>query len=51
MSLTEAERVFGGIHEDGINDLLKAFFNARPRHLKYGSPGFVGATTAIKRES
>lgn len=46
MSLTEAERVFGGIHEDGLNDLLRAFFTARPRHLNYGSPGFVPATTA-----
>ncbi len=46
MSLTEAERVFGGVHEDGLNDLLRAFFIARPRHLNYGSPGFVAATTA-----
>lgn len=46
MSLTEAERVFGGITEAGINDLLSAFFTARPRHLNYGSPGFVPATTA-----
>lgn len=46
MSLTEAERVFGGVHEDGINDLLRAFFTARPRHLNYGSPGYVPATTA-----
>ena len=46
MSLTEAERVFGGITEQGINDLLRAFFGARPRHLNYGSPGFVPATTA-----
>jgi hypothetical protein len=46
MSLTETERVFGGIHEDGINDLLRAFFTARPRHLNYGSPGFVATTTA-----
>lgn len=46
MSLTEAERVFGGITETGINDLLSAFFTARPRHLNYGSPGFVPSTTA-----
>ena len=44
MSLTEAENVFGGIHEDALNDLLTAFFTARPRHLRYGSPGFVAAT-------
>lgn len=46
MSLTEAERVFGGVQEVGLNDLLRAFFTARPRHLNYGSPGFVSATTA-----
>ncbi len=46
MGLTEAERVFAGITETGINDLLRAFFDARPRHLNYGSPGFVPATTA-----
>jgi len=45
MSLTEAERVFGGITEQGINNLLGAFFAARPRHLNYGSPGFVPSTT------
>lgn len=45
MGLTEAERVFGGITEEGFNDLLQAFFNFRPRHLRYGSPGFVPATT------
>jgi len=45
MGLTEAQHVFGGIHEDGVNDLLAAFFKARPRHLVYGSPGFVAVTT------
>lgn len=46
MSLTEAERVFGGITETGVNDLIQAFFTARPRYLNYGSPGFVPATSA-----
>lgn len=45
MSLTEAEHVFAGIHEDGINDFLTAFFSARPRHLSYGTSFFVPATT------
>lgn len=45
MSITEAEQVFGGVHEAGLNDLLRAFFTARPRHLHYGSPGFVPATS------
>lgn len=29
MSLTEAERVFAGIDETEINDLVRAFFTAR----------------------
>jgi len=37
MSLTEAQLVFGGVHETGINDLLHAFFDARPRYLNHGS--------------
>jgi hypothetical protein len=45
MSLTEAEHVFAGIHEDGINDFLTAFFSARPRHLNYGTSFFVPTTT------
>jgi hypothetical protein len=45
MSLTEAEHVFAGIHETGINDLLTAFFTARPRLLNYGTSFFVPATT------
>ncbi len=31
MSLTETEEVFGGVHEDALNDLVRAFFGARPR--------------------
>ena len=45
MSLTQAEHVFGGVHETGINDLLQAFFTARPRYLRFGTPLFVPATT------
>lgn len=45
MSLTEAQSVFAAIHEDGLNDLLRRFFTTRPRYLRYGSPGFVAATT------
>ena len=46
MSLTETEHVFAGVHEDGINDFLQAFFSARPRHLNYGTAFFVPTTTA-----
>ena len=45
MSLTQAQHIFGGVHETGINDLLQAFFTARPRYLRYGTPQFVSATT------
>jgi len=45
MSLTEAEHIFGGIHEDGLNDFLRAILTTRPHYLNYGSPGFVPATT------
>lgn len=47
MSFTQAEHIFGGIHETGVNDLLLAFFRARPRHLRYGTPLFVPATTVM----
>jgi len=45
MSLTQAETVFGSVHELGINDLFKEFFTARPRYLNYGAPLFVPVTT------
>ena len=45
MSLTETEEVFGGVHEDALNDLIRAFFGARPRYATYGSPAFVPATS------
>jgi len=45
MSLTQAHDVFAAIHENGLDDLLRRFFSARPKYLNYGSPGFVAATT------
>jgi hypothetical protein len=45
LSLTGPDHVFAGIHEDGANDLLRAFFGARPHYLRYGSPPFVTATS------
>lgn len=45
MSLTEAENVFAGIHEDGLNDLLQAVGHTRPHYLNYGSPPFVAASS------
>ena len=50
MSLTQADTVFAGLHETGANDLLTAFFTARPRHLNYRSsaaiPGPPAAASA-----
>jgi hypothetical protein len=48
MSLTQAETVFGSVDEQGIDDLLRAFFTARPRHLSYGAPAFVPVTTVAR---
>jgi len=48
MSLTEAEAVFASIHESALNDVLTAFFTARPRYLVYGSPSFVPVTTVAE---
>ncbi len=50
MSLTEAEAVFASIHEDAINDFLRAFCTARPRYLHYGSPAFTPVTTAAETQ-
>jgi hypothetical protein len=47
MSLTQAENAFGSVYEAGLNDLLRAFFTARPRYLNYGTPFFVPTTTAL----
>ncbi len=44
MSLTQSQQVFASVHESALNDLLRAFFGARPRYLRYGSPAFVPAT-------
>jgi hypothetical protein len=45
MSLTDAEQIFGSIHEDALNDMIRAFLTARPRYRRYGSSAFVAATT------
>ena len=44
MSLTQTRSVFASIHESALNDLLHAYFIARPRYLRFGSPAFVPAT-------
>jgi hypothetical protein len=45
MSLTLADTVMAAVHESGVNDFLAAFFNARRRHLVYGTPAFIPMTT------
>ena len=45
MSLTRTQQVLGSIHEDALNDMLRAFFITRPRYRRYGSPAFVAATS------
>lgn len=45
MSLTQADHVFLGVHENGANDFLEALCSARPRLLTYASDPFVSATT------
>jgi hypothetical protein len=42
VSLTEAEHLFAGINESGVNDFLKAFFKARPHYLNYRTTPAVG---------
>jgi hypothetical protein len=46
MSLTQINHVFAGAHENAINDFLRAFLTARPRHINYGTSAFVPVTTA-----
>jgi hypothetical protein len=45
MSLTLTDTVMVAVHETGVNDFLAAFFNARRRHLVYGTPAFIPTTT------
>jgi hypothetical protein len=45
MSLTQGAAVFGAIHEDALNDMLRAYFTARPRYRNFGSPAFTPVTT------
>ncbi|MGH2789027.1 MAG: hypothetical protein ACRDJV_14155 [Actinomycetota bacterium] len=45
MSLTEAEHVFAGPHETGVNELFEAVFTARPRLLNYAS--FVPTSVSV----
>jgi hypothetical protein len=47
MSLTMGNEVFAAAHENGINDLIGAFFKSRRRYFVYGTPAFVPATTAM----
>ncbi|MEH6829461.1 MAG: hypothetical protein V7661_01360 [Sulfitobacter sp.] len=45
MSLTGSEGLFAAVHQDGINDVVRAYFTSRPRYLNVGSSFFVPSTT------
>ena len=46
MSYTQAEHLFAGVKETGVNDIFQSFFTARGRHLLYGTLPYVWGTTA-----
>jgi hypothetical protein len=46
LSLTQANHVFAGVHENAINTFLRAFLTARPHYVNYGTSAFIPATTA-----
>ncbi len=46
MSLTQTSTVFAAIHENGLNDLIEAFYNARTHYFVYATPAFTSSTTA-----
>lgn len=50
MSLTQTSGAFAGVHEDGLNDFVAAFFQSRPRYLRWGSPAFVPFTTVMETQ-
>jgi len=45
MSYTQTHHLFAELSEEGANDLIEAFFKARPHYLTYGSWPLVSATT------
>jgi hypothetical protein len=49
LSLTEANYVFAGGHQHGINEFLKAFLTLRPHHINHGTSAFVPARTAAEK--
>jgi hypothetical protein len=50
VSFTGAFHVFAGVDEDGINDLVSAFFAARPHYLLYGTSPFVPASSVTETQ-
>ena len=50
MSHTQTHHVFAGLGEEGANDLITAFFSARPHYLTYGSWPLVPATTVTQTQ-
>jgi hypothetical protein len=50
LSHTQTHHLFAEIAEEGINDLIVAFFTARPHYLTYGSWPLVAATTVSETQ-
>ena len=49
MSYTQAEHLFAGVKETGVNDIFKSFFTARGRHLLYGTPPYMWGSTSASQ--
>jgi hypothetical protein len=50
MSFTGTHHVFVSVDQDGVNDLVEAFFQARPHFLHYGSIPFVSASSVTQTQ-
>jgi hypothetical protein len=46
VSFTDGHHVFGSVSEEGLNDLIEAFFNTRHHYFEYGSAPLVAASSA-----
>jgi hypothetical protein len=47
MALTLGHHVFGGLHEDAVNKLLKAYRAARPKYFFYACPPLGAGTPSV----
>jgi hypothetical protein len=48
MSYTQEQTLYAAVHENGLNDLFKAFFGVRGHYLEYSTPAYTqGLTPAM----